>query len=88
MDKLKTGTDHIEIQFEQRLRFRGASAAGAVHVLRSLRATDPSAPVSGNRNKQSKTSVSQTAERTSVVKKIFHAVLFESRHLTRSVGSP
>lgn len=61
MDDQKIGTDHSMARFEQRLRVRGASAAGAVHVLRSLRS-----PATGPWVKQP----SLSPERTSIMKTI------------------
>ncbi|MEO9904591.1 MULTISPECIES: hypothetical protein [Alphaproteobacteria] len=86
MDNLKTGTDHIEIPFEQRLRFRGASAAGAVHVLRSLRPADSSTSFTGNRDERLKTPASPTAERAGItnnILKIFSAALLRALASTR-----
>lgn len=76
MDDLKTGTNHSETTFEQRLRVRGASAAGAAHVLRSLRSADIPAPCHGHLNGRRTTPASHTPIRTSIMKKIFHAALF------------
>lgn len=74
MTALKTDTDDTEIPFEHRLRFRGASAAGAVHVLRLLRSPDPSAFNVEDRGKRLKPQTPNTAFRANVMTALFAAV--------------
>ena len=86
MDNRKSGTDHVTASFEHRLRFRGASAAGAIHVLRSIRPADPSTSFIGNRDHRLKTPALPKADRTSIankILKIFSAVLFGTPAATR-----
>ena len=86
MDNRKSGTDHVTASFEHRLRFRGASAAGAIHVLRSIRPADPSTSFIGNRKQRLKTPASPKVDKASIankVLKIFSAVLFGTAAATR-----
>lgn len=86
MTALKTDTDDTEIPFEHRLRFRGASAAGAVHVLRLLRPADPSTSITANRDERLKPPASPKAERAGIasnILKIFSAALLRAPAATR-----
>ena len=74
MNNRISGTDHITAQFEQRLRFRGESAAGAIDTLRSLRSGAPETMHPGPMDERRNSPAGPIQEKTSGMKNILKAI--------------